>query len=677
MTTSTTAATTAMTQPPSSTTQPPPMLSTVADSFTLHVIGPLAPATFAGAAGRCRQFGGTLARIGSFEIRTYLQLAAELSRITKPAWVGLRVRSGRATWTDGCDFVTPSLWAAGEPNFEAGSCGAFAVDQGTISLEDCLMPRPFFCQLAALAPCAASASTTTAPTTTTPPPIERCNSAWRTPYGLPGRQFLGEAIAADRDRIYALASGTASSAIAMYTRDLASGWVQEPVLLRTDRSNQVRAVIAAHAGSVAVGFPSFNQSRGDVLVWNAQNSSAIFTQLAPDATTTTTSGASNMLYFGASIALSDQVLVVGAPGQGARGVAYVYQNTTAADDGYAPQWTKVAVLSDTLSDSWSLDRSRRFGFRVAAVDDYIVVSSPEAKQQGLVFIFALFEGVWSNVQYLRSPFAKATNFGNTLALSSKVLVVGTKSFYVFVYVRANTGLWEFQTQLVPSNMQAVAFGAAIAVSPSGTKIVVSAAEEGAGASPGQVFAYSRSQTGQWLSEPGSLRLPQNLSTSGDGFGTALAFDAQEAVIVGAPGRKLGNFGAISFFCGIFVAVAAGDTDSGNSSLPFVVGLGACAAVLFLATLLVLYLSLQRRCKRPQSPRSDSTLHLNACFEDSLEAVGSLPMHSDFSPPSQRRVPDAAMEFDIYDLPEIEVDDLPGLPSLYKGPDIEAIGESHA
>jgi hypothetical protein len=155
--------------------------------------------------------------------------------------------------------------------------------------------------------------------------------------------------------------------------------------------------------------------------------------------------------FGASVAISGNTIVVGAPGEGSAatgvngdenddsapgaGAAYVFENI---DD----EWVQTAYLKASNTDAGD-----RFGFAVAIHGDTIVVGAeredsdqvdnqganagtPESNgldcEAGAAYVFERSGGVWEQTQYLKaSNVACGYFFGAMLSVNDTNLVVGS------------------------------------------------------------------------------------------------------------------------------------------------------------------------------------------------------------------------------------------------------------
>ena len=133
--------------------------------------------------------------------------------------------------------------------------------------------------------------------------------------------------------------------------------------------------------------------------------------------------------FGASVAISGNRIVVGAPGDPAnnQGAAYIFNYN-------GNQWNQVAKMSD--SHSFNDDQ---FG-RVVAIDgDSIVVGVPSSDENGVdsgqVYSYAISNSTLSNPVIMRaSDGAEGDYFGTAVAVSGEHIVVGASQSDSLVYL---------------------------------------------------------------------------------------------------------------------------------------------------------------------------------------------------------------------------------------------------
>ena len=200
-------------------------------------------------------------------------------------------------------------------------------------------------------------------------------------------------------------------------------------------------------------------------------------------------------YFGYSVALSGDTLVVGALGDDSgRGATYVY----ARNQGGADQWGQVKKL--TASDGAA---NENFGFSVAISGDTVVVGAfRDDSGRGATYVFARNQGSvpdnWGQVKKLTaSDGATDDRFGISVALSGDTVVVGKfgdDSFkgaaYVFARNQGGADQWGQVQKLTAADGAADdQFGSSVAI---GGDIVVAGAD-GDDSFKGAAYVYQEGE----------------------------------------------------------------------------------------------------------------------------------------------------------------------------------------
>ncbi len=256
----------------------------------------------------------------------------------------------------------------------------------------------------------------------------------------------------------------------------------------------------------------------------------------------------NRLAAGSGVAVSGDLVAVGAPGEDS-GLQGVPGDDSAADSGAVyvfrragDSWIGEAYLkaSDILAGA-------QFGFSVALHGDPLAVGAPGPAKT--VYVFRrLSEGVWTEEARLPSPSSSPGFFGGSVAVQGDVLVVGdpTEGAKGAVHVFRRTGTsWTQEARLTASNGDSSDFfGCAVAVD--GEAIVVGASrEEGNGTDPsdnsllkaGAAYVFRRSGT-SWIEE---AYLKPSVIDADDRFGLSVAISG-DRVAVGAPQEDGGATG---------------------------------------------------------------------------------------------------------------------------------------
>jgi hypothetical protein len=180
------------------------------------------------------------------------------------------------------------------------------------------------------------------------------------------------------------------------------------------------AVAIASDGTIAVGAPCTDELQGDsdigavyVFEPKGEDTWQMTQELVPDADATGTAN------FGLAVAISDGVLVVGAPGDDGAvqdsGAAYVFEQI----DG---TWTKSAKLFTKNGES-----ADDFGRSVSVSGTTIAVGNPNLDEgKGAVWIYEKQDGTWVEIEQLVAPDGLPGDvLGVAVALDDNVLVAGT------------------------------------------------------------------------------------------------------------------------------------------------------------------------------------------------------------------------------------------------------------
>lgn len=192
-------------------------------------------------------------------------------------------------------------------------------------------------------------------------------------------------------------------------------------------------------------------------------------------------------WFGHSVAVSGDTVVVGAPFQHLAGAAYVYKY-----DGRDWKETKLSA-----SDA---DGGNYFGYSVAVSGNTIVVGDPRADydnglSSGAVYIYRYDGRTWNETKLNASDADDGAEFGYSVAISGDTVVVGSPSddehgplsgaAYVYRYESSS---WD-ETKLTDSNgAKRDYFGHSVAISGNTIVVGIPSCDE-KGPNSGSVFVY--------------------------------------------------------------------------------------------------------------------------------------------------------------------------------------------
>ena len=242
--------------------------------------------------------------------------------------------------------------------------------------------------------------------------------------------------------------------------------------------------------------------------------------------------------FGRSVAISGDLVVVGAAGDddqgGLSGSAYVF----ARNQGGPNAWGQIAKLTandGTVGDS--------FGLSVSVSGDLVVVGAPADNNSGSAYVFARNQSgpnAWGQVAKLTTNDVVANDaFGTSVSISNDQVVVGasrghisnTGSAYVFARNQGGSNAWGQVAKLIANDGMAGDFFG-VAVSISGDQIIVGAPDnDDQGNNSGSAYIFARNQGGPdaW----GQVaKLLASDGAANDHFANAVSISSDQ-VVVGA------------------------------------------------------------------------------------------------------------------------------------------------
>ncbi len=249
--------------------------------------------------------------------------------------------------------------------------------------------------------------------------------------------------------------------------------------------------------------------------------------------------------FGMSVALSDDVLVVGAPyesfGSIESGAVYIYQQR----NGGSNSWGQTLKLKAPDHEAYD-----NFGWSVGVWGDVVAVGAPRSNDgssadTGSVYVFHRMNGgadTWGQMQKLTAADAEGGDLlGSSVSVWGDVIVAGAShsdsgavdsgAAYIFQRMQDGTDTWGQVQKLIASDAEETDhFGSSVSVWGD-TAVIGAPAEDSLGADAGAAYVFQRTQGGadQW-GEVQKL-LPSSIS-DGDSFGSSTAISG-DVVVVGA------------------------------------------------------------------------------------------------------------------------------------------------
>ncbi|MGE3540693.1 MAG: putative Ig domain-containing protein [Candidatus Tectimicrobiota bacterium] len=292
----------------------------------------------------------------------------------------------------------------------------------------------------------------------------------------------------------------------------------------------------------------------------------------------TPSNARPQTYFGRTLAVSNNRALAGAPGAGAdqtqAGVVYAIPSREGV-------WSLAKSRPLVASDGRALDG---FGASLAMSGSLALVGAPGhdgtgtgQPERGAVYIFELDRGLWRESARLQASDGQAGDlFGSALALSGSEAVVGARGYagqgaaYVFQLQTPGGSSIEVQKLFASDGARADHFGAALALS--GEQLCIGAYGRTVQQQPlaGSVYVYTRQGSGSAWSAVGSITAPQPVAQAHFGYALALA---ETHVLLGAPGW-FGSPGGRVYTYGL----SASNTEPVITSLPITTALVGSAYV---------------------------------------------------------------------------------------------------
>ena len=257
--------------------------------------------------------------------------------------------------------------------------------------------------------------------------------------------------------------------------------------------------------------------------------------------------------FGYSVSTSGSTMVVGAywaavGGNGGQGAAYVFTES-------ASGWTQTAKLTASDGGGW-------FGFSVAISGDTIVVGSPEATAsgestgligQGAAYVFTESASGWTQAAKLTASDGAAFDyFGYSVSISDNTVVVAAWAASVggniaqgaaYVFTEPASG-WANMTQTAKITASDGAandhFGWSISISGSTVVVGVAWATVGANANQGAAYVFTEPASG-WVNMTQTAKLTASDGAALNGFGASVSISGS-TVVVGAPYATVGGDG---------------------------------------------------------------------------------------------------------------------------------------
>lgn len=233
--------------------------------------------------------------------------------------------------------------------------------------------------------------------------------------------------------------------------------------------------------------------------------------------TVSASDASINDFFGKSVAVYGNGVVIGASGKNA---AYYFTRSGST-------WSEQKKL--TASDAGAIN----FGVSVSIYNNYIMVGAPDYNSgKGAAYIFYGSGSTWGQLarqvgsdSLANDEFGLAVSFyGSTAVAAATQATINSNSFAGAVYIIPLFGL----RQTLTSGTSGDLYGTGQAAAISGDYLIIGASsDDSAGANAGAAYIYLRDASGVWA-------LQQKITgVTGDGLGISADIDGATAVIGGS------------------------------------------------------------------------------------------------------------------------------------------------
>ena len=307
-------------------------------------------------------------------------------------------------------------------------------------------------------------------------------------------------------------------------------------------------------GFLAVGAPGDDEAgtnAGAVYLFQVVNGGwQLLKKLTPD-------GGNDNANFGFSLAVSGDLLAIGAPGDqdngNGSGAVYLFSRHS----GGSNNWGLLDKLhGDVPAFSSAEFAPDYFGAAVAIDGEHLVIGAPgtdgnHGVDAGAAYLFHHQKNAdtWERSALIQAADGGAwAFFGSSVAIDGNTVMVGNTTdnantggaAYVF-YLNPDTNSWEQSQKLTANNgRKNDRFGTAIALR--GNYAVISApGGDGQASSSGTIYCFERSatRTGNWSEgRLAQARDEENFAY----FGQAVAIDNRGGLVVGAPGKDGGHGG---------------------------------------------------------------------------------------------------------------------------------------
>ncbi len=307
--------------------------------------------------------------------------------------------------------------------------------------------------------------------------------------------------------------------------ETATGWRQRATLKAPDTvgPDWFGDAVAVSGGTIVVGAPAISALSSGL------GRAYVFTETATGwRQTAQLEGATGAVgdSFGASVAISDGTIVVGAPSHASKaGAAYVFTNS-----GQGWQVTEIKGSDTVAKDD--------FGDAVAVSGSTIVVGAFGHKSEaGRAYVFTKGPGGWhQSAELFGSGTVAGDAFGDAVAVGGRIIAVGaglaaSDTGRVFLFTKKAKGWHEIAKLEGSDAVDKDDFGDSVAVS--GNTVVVGTFAQGSSA--GRAYLFTKTTTG-WHQSAVLTSGPSEATDNEFGYSVAIS---GTTIAVGAKGQNSG------------------------------------------------------------------------------------------------------------------------------------------
>ena len=330
-----------------------------------------------------------------------------------------------------------------------------------------------------------------------------------------------------------------------------------------------------------------------VWMWPHASSTAVFLNAFTDRSNTgekqiklAAGDAAASDYFGFSVSIDGDTLVIGAYGDGnddgidKHGSAYVFTRDTAGDP--ASGWTQVAKLTaDAGAEDVDGDEEDRFGFSVSIDGDTVVIGAycddDDGTNSGSAYVFTRdtpgdLASSWTQVAKLTAGDGAGFDlFAHSVSIDGDTVVIGAPrdadngpqsgSAYVFTRDTAGdlaSGWTQFAKLTAGDGVGGDEFGQTVSIDGD-TVVIVAWLDDDKGSTSGSAYVFTRDTAGDLASGWTQVaKLTADDGAEGDRFGNSVSIDG-DTVVIGAYAND--DDGVDSGSAYVFTRDTAGDLAS--------------------------------------------------------------------------------------------------------------------